>query len=79
MFVNWKTLLQSCQFSLLPLLLRRFSQWPTLCDPIGGSPPGSSVHGTFQARALEWVVIAFSKPQSYTQLFLRVLVVLVGV
>ena len=24
---------------------------PTLCDPIDGSPPGSSVHGTFQARA----------------------------
>jgi len=25
------------------------------------SPPGSSVHGIFQARVLEWVVIAFSK------------------
>ena len=32
----------------------------TLCDPIDGSPPGSSVHGTFQARVLEWVAIAFS-------------------
>ena len=28
---------------------------PTLCDPIDGSPPGSSVHGVFQARVLEWV------------------------
>ena len=28
---------------------------PTLCDPIDGSPPGSSVHGIFQARVLEWV------------------------
>ena len=34
---------------------------PTLCDPIDGSPPGSSVHGIFQARVLEWVAIAFSK------------------
>ena len=28
--------------------------WPTLCDPIDSSPPGSSVHGIFQARVLEW-------------------------
>ena len=27
----------------------------TLCDPMDCSPPGSSVHGTFQARMLEWV------------------------
>ena len=33
---------------------------PTLCDPIHGSPPGSSVHGIFQARTLEWGAIAFS-------------------
>ena len=26
---------------------------PTLCDPIDGSPPGSSVHGILQARILE--------------------------
>ena len=32
----------------------------TLCDPIDGSPPGSSVHGISQARVLEWVAIAFS-------------------
>ena len=32
----------------------------TLCDPIDGSPPGSSVPGTLQARTLEWVAIAFS-------------------
>ena len=32
----------------------------TLCDPTYGSPPGSSVHGIFQARVLEWVAIAFS-------------------
>ena len=34
---------------------------PTLCDPMDCSPPGSSVHGIFQARILEWVVISFSR------------------
>ena len=33
---------------------------PTLCDPIDGSPPGSSIHGIFQARVLEKGTIAFS-------------------
>ena len=33
---------------------------PTLCNPIDGSPPGSSVHGILQARTLEWVAISFS-------------------
>ena len=33
---------------------------PTLSDPIDGSPPGSSVHGIFQAGVLEWGAIAFS-------------------
>ena len=34
--------------------------WPTLCNPIDGSPPGSSVAGILQARTLEWVAISFS-------------------
>ena len=33
---------------------------PTVRDPMDCSPPGSSVHGTFQARVLEWGAIAFS-------------------
>ena len=33
----------------------------TLCDPMGYSLPGSSVHGIFQARTLEWVAISFSR------------------
>ena len=33
---------------------------PTLCDPRDGSPPGSPVPGTLQARTLEWVAISFS-------------------
>ena len=32
----------------------------TLCDPIDGSTPGSSVPGILQARILEWVAISFS-------------------
>ena len=34
---------------------------PTLCDPIDSSPPGSSIHGIFQARVPERVAIAFSE------------------
>ena len=34
--------------------------WPTLSDPMDRSPPGSSIHGIFQARVLEWGAIAFS-------------------
>ena len=37
---------------------------PTLCDPVGCSPPGSSVHGILQARVLEWIVISFSRGSS---------------
>ena len=33
---------------------------PTLCDPIDGSPLGSSVPGILQARILEWVAVSFS-------------------
>ena len=33
---------------------------PTLGNPMDCSPPGSSVHGIFQARVLEWGAIAFS-------------------
>jgi len=33
---------------------------PTPSDPMDCSPPGSSIHGIFQARVLEWGAIAFS-------------------
>ena len=33
----------------------------TLCDPMGGSPPGSPIPGILQARTLEWVAIALSE------------------
>ena len=38
---------------------------PTLGDPRDCSPPGSSVHGIFQARILEWVAISFSRGSSW--------------
>ena len=43
----------------------------TLCDPLGCSPPGSSVPGVLQARILEWVAVSFSRgssqPRNQTQ------------
>ena len=41
---------------------------PTLCDPMDYSLPGSSVHGIFQARVLEWGAIAFSDSHNYISL-----------
>ena len=38
---------------------------PTLSDPMDYSLPGSSIHGIFQARVLEWGAIAFSNPSPY--------------
>jgi len=37
---------------------------PTLCDPMNRSLTGSSVHGIFQARILEWVTVPFSRGSS---------------
>ena len=39
---------------------------PTLSDPMDCSLPGSSVHGIFQARVLEWVSSAFSENRCVT-------------
>ena len=36
----------------------------TLCNPVDCSLPGSSIHGIFQARILEWVAISFSRGSS---------------
>ena len=41
---------------------------PTLSDPMDCSPPGSSAHGIFQARVLEWVAIAFSVDSDFVTL-----------
>ena len=49
MSLRWGEVTQSC---------------PTLCDPTDRSLPGSSIHGIFQARILEWVAISFSRGSS---------------
>ena len=53
-----------CHFLLQCMEVKRESEvaqsCPTLSDPMDCSPPGSSVHGIFQARVLEWGAIAFS-------------------
>ena len=41
---------------------------PTLCNPIDGSPPGSSVPGILQARIMKWVAISFSKACTHAKL-----------
>ena len=38
---------------------------PTPCHPMDCFPPGSSVHGIFQVKILEWVAISFSKVSSW--------------
>ena len=43
---------------------------PTLCDPIDGSPPGSPIPGTLQARTLEWVAISFSKSKCNSRILI---------
>ena len=53
-----------CHFLLQCMKVKNESEvaqsCPTLRDPIDCSLPGSSVHGIFQARVLEWGAIAFS-------------------
>ena len=45
--------------------------YPALCNPMDCSLPGSSIHGIFQARVLEWVATSFSRgsswPRDWTQ------------
>ena len=55
--MNWEIGLDI--YLVLLLLLNRFSH-VRLCDPIDGSPPGSTVPGILQVRVLEWIAIAFS-------------------
>ena len=43
---------------------------PAPSDPMDCSPPGSSIHGIFQARVLEWGAIAFSENSVYSYLIL---------
>ena len=61
-----------CHFLLQCMTVKSESEvtqlCPTLRYPMDCSPPGSSIHGIFQARVLEWVAIAFSVSRaSHTQ------------
>ena len=47
-----------CHFTDFAAAAKSLQLCPTLCDPIDGSPPGSPVPGTLQARTLEWVALA---------------------
>ena len=60
---------------------RRLSVWacsvtqscPTLCNSMGSSPPGSSVHGILQSGILEWVAISYFLTQESNSHLLRLL------
>ena len=49
--------------------VKSLQSWLTLCDPTGGSPPGSPVPGILQARTLEWVAISFSSAGKWKATF----------
>ena len=48
----------------MPVYAQLLQSCPTLCDPVDCSPPGSNVHGIFQARILEWVATSYSSNTS---------------
>ena len=50
--------------TLLDICANWLQLYPTLCDPVDCSPPGSSVHGILQGRILEWVALPFSRGSS---------------
>ena len=52
---------------------------PTLCNPMDRSLPGSSVHGIFQARVLEWGATAFSTKQTSISININVLGTLLNI
>ena len=64
---SWLPWLSAMSFVLLIACLHAtlLQSCLTLCDPMDCSPPGSSVHGTLQARILEWVAISFSRGSSW--------------
>ena len=52
---------QLAQVQVLCMCAKLLQSCPTLCDPIDHCHPGSSVHGIFQARILEWVAMPSSR------------------
>ena len=85
---QWPVIFKSIKVIKVEEILRNFSRLMEtkskkvkslsrvrLCNPVDCSPPGSSIHGIFQAKVLEWVAISFSKgssrPRDRTQVYLR--------
>ena len=66
-----------CHFLLQRMKVKSESEvvqsCPTLCNPMDCSLPGSSIHGMFQARVLEWGAIAFSVYMHYLIINLLIL------
>ena len=58
------TVLLSCAVQQSESALLDAQSCLTLCDPMDCSPPGSSVHGIFLARILEWVAIYYARGSS---------------
>ena len=58
-----------CIYMYAAAAAKSLQSCPTLCDPIDGSPPGSSIHGIFQGRVLEWGAVAFSDIHVYTNIY----------
>ena len=52
------------RWDLLSCMCAELLSCVQLCDPMDYSLPGSSVHGVFQARILEWVAISYSRGSS---------------
>ena len=55
------TLWGSTRLGSAPCVCTDAQSCPALCDPMDCSPPGSSVHGIFQARILELVALSYSR------------------
>ena len=58
-YIFWIIILHQLDVLLVPQLC------PALCDPMGCSPPGFSVHRIFQARVLDWVALPSSRGSSW--------------
>ena len=61
--VHWNRI-TLCYYTSSPCFCLVAKSCPTFCDPMDCNPPGSSVHGIFQARILEWVAISYCRESS---------------
>ena len=64
-FIGWQSCWVNSWGSPAITIAKSLQSWPTLCDPIDGSPPGPAVPGILQARTLEWVVTSSSNARKW--------------